>query len=241
MNTNEKLQQAGLTGNEAKVYLELAKKRQLSANQLAKNLSLDRTLTYTILNHLIEKGQVNYIVKENKKFFSVAPPENLLNPIKSKETIIQDLIQELQKIESSEQQETTINVYEGDQGVRILLRLIQDEKEFIEMNKRNKSKMKKGNRNSSDKDDEEDDEKEEESELEDINEDKTGEVEIVEEDNEKTNEKTKDEDADYKNENKEEIKEEIDTKEAEEQAAKEKLYEKLRQQALKSKKLLDKW
>jgi len=133
MNTNEKLQQAGLTGNEAKVYLELAKKRQLSANQLAKNLSLDRTLTYTILNHLIEKGQVNYIVKENKKFFSVAPPENLLNPIKSKETIIQDLIQELQKIESSEQQETTINVYEGDQGVRILLRLIQDEKELFSL------------------------------------------------------------------------------------------------------------
>jgi len=66
MDTLEKLQQAGLTGNESRVYLELVKKGELSANQIAKNLGMDRTLTYTVLNHLVEKGQTSYIIKENK-------------------------------------------------------------------------------------------------------------------------------------------------------------------------------
>jgi len=66
MEITEKLLESGLTRNEAKVYLELSKKGESSANQIAKELGIDRTLTYTILNHLIEKGQVTYIKKENK-------------------------------------------------------------------------------------------------------------------------------------------------------------------------------
>ena len=65
MDIYEKIQEAGLTGNEARVYLELIKKGELTANQIARNISMDRTLTYTVLNHLIEKGQVSYVIKEN--------------------------------------------------------------------------------------------------------------------------------------------------------------------------------
>ena len=66
MEFEDKLREAGLTGNESKVYYELLKKGQLSANQLAKNIGMDRTLTYTVLNHLIEKGMVSYTIKSNK-------------------------------------------------------------------------------------------------------------------------------------------------------------------------------
>jgi len=131
MDIYEKLQQAGLTGNEAKVYLELLKKGELSANQIAKNIGMDRTLTYTVLNHLIEKGQVNYVVKEKKKIFSCSNPENLLNPIKSKEIFISDLIKELKKIKTKKQEEIQINVYEGKEGVRTLMREIIKTKQFL--------------------------------------------------------------------------------------------------------------
>ena len=122
METYEKLKEAGMTGNEAKVYLELCEKGSLSANQIAKNLDMDRTLTYTILNHLITKGQVNYIVKENKKFFSCSNPENLLNSVKAKEALIQDLVDELKKLKVRKQEETEIDVYEGKEGIRNLMR-----------------------------------------------------------------------------------------------------------------------
>ncbi|MCK5632701.1 hypothetical protein KAH94_03060, partial [bacterium] len=48
----EQLKIAGLTNNEAKVYLALLKIGQTNANILAKETSLDRSLTYTILNNL---------------------------------------------------------------------------------------------------------------------------------------------------------------------------------------------
>ncbi len=118
MNIYEKLQEAGLTGNEAKVYLELAKKGQLSANQLARNLGIDRTSAYTILNHLIEKAHVSYVVKEGKKIFSCSRPENLLNSVKLKETLILELVKEITKIKKEKQEIMEVEVYEGKEGIR---------------------------------------------------------------------------------------------------------------------------
>ena len=131
MDIYEKLQEAGLTGNEAKVYLELVKKTELSANQIAKNLGIDRTLTYTVLNHLIDKGQVGYIVKENKKVFSVTSPKNLLNKLRVKEVIINDLVNELGRIKSEENRETEINVYEGKEGLRSIFNKMVTSKEIL--------------------------------------------------------------------------------------------------------------
>lgn len=131
MDIYEKLKQAGLTGNESKVYLELVKKGELSANQIAKNLGMDRTLTYTVLNHLIEKGQIGYIIKENKKLFSISNPKSLINPIKAKEILVLDLIKELNKIKTTKQQETQINVYEGKEGIRTLMRKIVKTRHFV--------------------------------------------------------------------------------------------------------------
>lgn len=131
MDVHEKLQKAGLTGNEAKAYLELMKKRELSANQIAKNISMDRTLTYTVLNHLIEKGQVKYIVKENKKFFSCSNPDNLMNSLKTTEFIVLDLIKELKSIKKEDEQQTEINVYEGKEAIRNLYNLFKKHKTIL--------------------------------------------------------------------------------------------------------------
>ena len=130
MDTIEKLQQAGLTGNESKVYLELVKKGQLTANQIAKNLSLDRTLTYTVLNHLSEKGQVSYIVKEKKKLFSITKTDNLLNSLKSKEILVKELIGDLTKIKKETQENVDVQVLEGNAGIRTLLNLFLKHKGF---------------------------------------------------------------------------------------------------------------
>ncbi len=128
--TEEKLRKAGLTGNEAKVYLELLRKGALSANDLAKKIGMDRTLVYTVLNHLIEKGLANYIVKSNKKFFAPSAPNNLMNPVKRQEAFIQDLIPELKQIEKIQEIPQEINVYEGKEGLRVLVNLMLKTKEY---------------------------------------------------------------------------------------------------------------
>jgi sugar-specific transcriptional regulator TrmB len=131
MDINEKLQRAGLTGNEAKIYLELLKNGELSANQIARSIGMDRTLVYTVLNHLIEKGQVNYIIKSNKKFFSCSNPENLMNPLKATEVMILDLIKELKEVKKEEKHQTEINVYEGKEALRSVYHLFKQHKEML--------------------------------------------------------------------------------------------------------------
>jgi sugar-specific transcriptional regulator TrmB len=121
-NFEERLRKSGLTGNEAKIYLELLRKGSLSANDLSKKIGMDRTLTYTVLNHLIEKGLVNYVIKKNKKFFEAADPANLLNPIKEKEAFVNDLVPELRKVEKIKEIVQEINIYEGKEGLRTFMR-----------------------------------------------------------------------------------------------------------------------
>jgi len=120
----EKLKKTGLTGNESKVYLELLKQGELSANELAKKIDMDRTLTYTVLNNLIKKGVISYVIKSNKKFFKAENPENLLNSLKEKEVFINDLIPQLKKIQQIKDIPYEINIYEGKEGLRTFLKLI---------------------------------------------------------------------------------------------------------------------
>ena len=127
----EQLTKAGLTGNESKVYLELLKSIELTANELSKRISTDRTLTYTILNHLIEKGLVSYVTKENKKFFKAEDTKNLLNPLKEKEFFVKNLIEELTKIEKQVSLPYEIKVYEGKEGLRTLFNIIFENKHFL--------------------------------------------------------------------------------------------------------------
>lgn len=126
----EKLQICGLTRNEAKVYLGLLKLGSINGSKLAKKISFDRTLTYQILNNLVEKGLVHYIIKEHKKYFEASDPKNLLNSLKEKESFINDTLPELKSIEKIKEGEQEINIYEGIEGLRSLMREIIKEKCF---------------------------------------------------------------------------------------------------------------
>lgn len=116
----EKLRNSGLTGNEAKVYFELLRKGSLSANELSKKISMDRTLSYTVINNLIEKGLVNYMIKDKKKYFEASDPSNLLNPLKTKEAYVKDLIPILKNVEKVKENTQEINVYEGKNAIKLL-------------------------------------------------------------------------------------------------------------------------
>jgi sugar-specific transcriptional regulator TrmB len=118
----ERLQKSGLTGNEARVYLQLLKSGTASANDLSRKIGMDRTLTYTVLNHLIEKGMANYTVKDNKKFFTASNPENLLHPLKEKEAFILDTIPLLKKIEVALGADYEVRVFEGRDSLRMFLK-----------------------------------------------------------------------------------------------------------------------
>ena len=128
MNLETQLREAGLTGNEAKVYYQLLQLGSSPANLLAKEVGLDRSLTYSLLNNLLEKGLVKHVTKNSKRFFEATSPENLLNPIKEKEALIQDLIPQLQKVKTLSKTVSSVSVYEGREGLKSMM------KEFMKHN-----------------------------------------------------------------------------------------------------------
>lgn len=126
----ERLTQSGLSGNEAKIYLELLKRGSINASELAKKAGLDRTMTYQVLNNLIEKGLANYVIKKHKKYFSAARPINLLRPVKEQEEFVKDLIPDLENIEQLKEIKQYVEVYEGKSGLKVLYEEVLSAKEL---------------------------------------------------------------------------------------------------------------
>lgn len=116
----KRLVEAGLTKTEALIYLDLLQYGSSSASKVAKRTTIDRTMVYHCLNNLEKKGLVNYVVKEYKKFYDAADPENLLGPIQAKEKFVKELIPKIKGIQKIKEKEQSVEVYEGKEGIRIL-------------------------------------------------------------------------------------------------------------------------
>lgn len=124
-NIEESLTNAGLTKNESRVYLQLLKFGEQSANNIAKKTVMDRTLTYAVLNSLVEKGLVSHIIKESKKFFLAEDPSNLLNPLRERESIVKNLLVDLKSIQKEEDSHQEIKVFEGREALRTVFNLFK--------------------------------------------------------------------------------------------------------------------
>lgn len=126
----------GLIDNEIKVYLLLLKRGVSLASDVAQDTGLHRTHTYDILNSLIKKSIVSYVIRENRKYFQAVNPEqldSLLNDKKEEleksEDKLKSLIGELQKISVSNKPSLLVSVYEGARGFKALLEDILRRKE----------------------------------------------------------------------------------------------------------------
>lgn len=90
------LVEAGLSKNEAKVYLALLDLGPSTAGKISEKSSVHRTNVYDALDRLIEKGIVTYIFKKDTKYYHATEPENLLNLIREKELHLTQILPELQ-------------------------------------------------------------------------------------------------------------------------------------------------
>ena len=81
----EILEQLGLSNNEIKVYLALLELEQSTATPIVKKADIPNSKIYPVLEKLIKKGLVNYVIKNNVKYFQASSPENLMDILNSKE------------------------------------------------------------------------------------------------------------------------------------------------------------
>ncbi len=130
----EWLREWGLSAKEAEIYSILAKSEEITANDLAKQSSSNRTVIYNILQQLVDKGLVCYVHKKGKRFFSITDPESLLVKIKEKEGVARDLMQSIRRIKKATQQTRKVEVFEGIEGVKIVFEEIRAAKNLRILN-----------------------------------------------------------------------------------------------------------
>ena len=130
MDTNI-LKEIGLTDTEIKVYIALLEQGESLASKISGKAEVERAVTYHILEKLIRKGIVSYVIKENRKYFSAAEPEKLKSLLREKEDMLNDLIPELVKLKKSEEQPLSIEVFKGKEGFKTVMEdLIRDKKPY---------------------------------------------------------------------------------------------------------------
>ena len=129
------LEEIGLTRNETDVYIALLELGSTSAGRLIKHLGMHRGAVYDLLDLLIGKGLVSYVIEANRKYFEAADPKRLTEYFESKkveleekEQKLNELIPELQirRQLSKEEQEGTI--YKGKRGLKSIFEDILNEK-----------------------------------------------------------------------------------------------------------------
>ncbi|MFH1649211.1 MAG: helix-turn-helix domain-containing protein [Candidatus Woesearchaeota archaeon] len=124
MRFDSDLKKAGLTGNEAKVYSVLIQCLGLPAGEVAKKAGLDRSLTYTVLNNLVNKGMAYYALVDNKRSFYASDPVNLMNPLEQNLDFIKELIPKLKAITPKNEDEMQFRIFEGVEGMKAYGRLM---------------------------------------------------------------------------------------------------------------------
>ena len=125
MDIKEILKQFELTENEIKLYLKLLELGSATSGELMKELKFYSKTVYEILDKLMDKGLVSYVVKSNIRYFEAENPEKFLDIISEEEKELKEKEQNIKKILpqlivkrkiGKEPQEATI--YKGKRGMK---------------------------------------------------------------------------------------------------------------------------
>jgi len=129
----------GLTGNESKIYMILLEMGEAIASDLAKKTDISRPHVYDSINRLMEKGLCSYVIKNNKKYFKAASPKEIINyldeekdKISDKQKEIRGILPELLRIHSERKAKTSVEVFEGKEGLKtVLMDIVNYGEDFV--------------------------------------------------------------------------------------------------------------
>ena len=139
----KELMEIGLTEGEAKAYLALNKIGQSTVGPIIDESGISRSKIYDVLERLIQKGLVSYITKDKTKYFQANEPGKIKDYLEEKEKKIKEnkekiekLIPFLDKERLEGKSPSSIQVYEGFNGImaahdHLFLRLKRNEEYFF--------------------------------------------------------------------------------------------------------------
>ncbi len=122
----EILQELGLTKSEISTYLALLELGQSTTGPIVDKAKISSSKIYEILDKLIQKGLVSYILKGKVKYFEATNPERILDLLKEKEkelekqrNEIKKLLPELTRKKDLSKYKENAGIYKGMKGLEI--------------------------------------------------------------------------------------------------------------------------
>ncbi len=120
----KELQEFGLTEGEAKVYVCLLKLGLSTVGPVVKNSKVAYSNIYEILERLIQKGLVSYIIKEKTRHYKALQPSRLKEYLETKkeeiikkESKLNEILPKLQEL-IKKYEEKSAEIYIGTKGLR---------------------------------------------------------------------------------------------------------------------------
>lgn len=117
----------GLTKGEIKVFLALNKLGEATIGPIGKESTVSKSKLYGVLDKLIEKGLVGYVLKEGTKHFVSNDPHMILDYIAKKEDELQntkskveELLPRLMIERASHSDKRIAEIYEGYRGIKAI-------------------------------------------------------------------------------------------------------------------------
>ena len=119
------LEEIGLTKGEITVYLNLLKLGETTTGKIVESAGISSGKIYEILEKLIKKGLVSFIVKEKTKYFTAADPERIFDYIaereqehKRQEEELRRALPQLKALQLVIERKYEAKIYKGFRGIQ---------------------------------------------------------------------------------------------------------------------------
>ncbi len=121
----------GLTKNESSVYLFVLENGPVKISEIADKIHVHRVNLYDLLKRLSEKGLVSFIVEGRSKLYSASEPYFLLKNLEEKESMLREILPQLELKKESPKHKSIARVFQGKSGIKAILEDVLRENEEV--------------------------------------------------------------------------------------------------------------
>ena len=118
----KELENAGLSKNEAKIYLAALELGETNISRIAKKALIKRTTAYLAVESLKTKGLINTFKKKNKTVFFAEDPRMIQEKMAERKNAIDRIMPELLAVTNVLDKKPAIHYFEGKDGIKELFK-----------------------------------------------------------------------------------------------------------------------
>ncbi len=116
----EKLENIGLTKVESKIYISILELGKSQVGVLSRKTGVHRRSIYDVLDRLIEKGLVSYILENKKRYYMSTDPKRIEEILEERKQAISLIMPELEaKFYNSKGKQETL-FFRGKEGIKTI-------------------------------------------------------------------------------------------------------------------------